>query len=294
MTIGPAAPCSVFHAGAFVRVMTPTSAPASTRTDDRFTPSAAELALLTRVIRQLARGHRLSPEDAEDFSQTVHLKLLERNYDVFQRFAGRSSLKTYLTVVVLRLLLDWRNSSFGKWRPTTAAIRLGDDAVRLERMIVRDRFSTTEAIETLLVQNGPNAAPALRDLAATLPLRPRRHLVSDEGLQNLAKSDFEDPIAAREQGETDRRIRAALGSALRQLSATDRQLILLRFCRACSMKAAGELLRTEPTLLYRRLYRALRTLRRKLEAAGVSGTRTIARRPSANRWLRANTLEESI
>ena len=274
--------------------MTPTSAPASTRAEDRVTPSPAELALLTRVIKQLVRAHRLSPEDADDFSQTVHLKLLERNYDVFQRFAGRSSLKTYLTVVVMRLLLDWRNSSFGKWRPTTAAVRLGEDAVRLERMIVRDRFSPSEAIETLVVQNGPQAAPALRDLAATLPLRPRRHLVSDEGLQNIARSDFEDPIAAREQGEIDRRIRAALGSALRQLSAADRQLILLRFCKACSMKAAGELLRAEPTLLYRRLYRALRALRRKLEAAGVSGTRTIGRRPSASRWLRANTLEESI
>src|SRR5882672_1376993 len=225
--------------------MTPISAPASTLAEDRFTPSPAELALLTRVIKQLVRAHRLSPEDADDFSQTVHLKLLERNYDVFQRFAGRSSLRTYLTVVVMRLLLDWRNSSYGKWRPTTAATRLGEDAVRLERMIVRDRFSPSEAIETLLVQNGPQAAPALRDLAATLPLRPRRHLISDEGLQNIARSDFEDPIAAREQGEIDRRIRAALGSALRQLSATDRQLILLRFCKSCSMKAAGEMLRTE-------------------------------------------------
>jgi RNA polymerase sigma factor (sigma-70 family) len=274
--------------------MTPTSQPSSTTTDDRFTPSPPELALLTRVIRQLSCAHRLSPEDAQDFSQTVHLKLLERNYDVFQRFAGRSSLKTYLTVVVLRLLLDWRDSSFGKWRPTNAAIRLGDDAVRLERLIVRDRYSTTEAIETLLVRNGPDAAPALRDLAASLPLRPRRHLVSDEGLRNLARVEFEDPIAVNEQGETDQRIRVALISALRQLSAADRQLILLRFCRACSMKAAGELLRTEPALLYRRLYRALRALRRKLETAGVKGTRTIECRPSARNWLSTNTLDQSV
>jgi len=284
--------CSVWRRGAFVWVMTPQPALHSTTADDRFTPSEAELALLTRVIRQLARSQRLSPEDAQDFTQTVHLKLLERNYDVFQRFAGRSSLKTYLTVVVMRLLLDWRNSSFGKWRPTNSAIRLGPDAVSLERLIVRDRYSTTEAIETLLVKSGPDGAAALRDIVASLPLRPRRHLVSDEGLQNITKVDFEDPVAAEEEGDTDRRIRVALVSALRQLSARDRQLILVRFCRACSMKAAGDLLRTEPTLLYRRLHRALKALRRKLEAAGVTGMRTIAYRPSATRW--ENAMEKSV
>ena len=272
--------------------MTPQPAHQSTTADEGFTPSEPELALLTRVIRQLARTQRLSPEDAQDFSQTVHLKLLEHNYDVFRRFAGRSSLKTYLTVVVMRLLLDWRNSSFGKWRPTNSAIRLGADAVALERLIVRDRYTTTEAIETLLAKSGPDGAPALRDLVASLPLRPRRHLVSDEGLQNMTKVDFEDPVAAREEGDADRRIRVALVSALRQLPAKDRQLILVRFCRVCSMKAAGELLRTEPTLLYRRLHRALKALRQKLEAAGVTGMRRIEYRPSANHW--ENAMEKSV
>ena len=73
-------------------------------------PTSAELTMLAEVIRGVARSHRLKPDEADDFGQTVHLRLLARNYDVFARFAGRSSLKTYLTVVVVRVLLDWRNA----------------------------------------------------------------------------------------------------------------------------------------------------------------------------------------
>ena len=70
-------------------------------------PTPEQLAVLDSVIRQAARAGRLQPQDAEDFSQSVHLRLIERQYDVFDRFDGRSSLRTYLTVVVRRLLLDW-------------------------------------------------------------------------------------------------------------------------------------------------------------------------------------------
>ena len=84
--------------------------------------SQAQFALLQRVIRSVARHHGLSPEDAEDFGQTVHLKLLERHYQVFDSYEGRSSLTTFLTVVVTRLLLDWRNATRGKWRPSASAI----------------------------------------------------------------------------------------------------------------------------------------------------------------------------
>jgi len=79
------------------------------------------LRTISQVIRQVCRTSRLRPEDQEDFAQSVHVRLLERNYDVIRRFAARSSLRTYLTVVVRRMLLDWRNANQGKWRPSAAA-----------------------------------------------------------------------------------------------------------------------------------------------------------------------------
>src|SRR5436305_14183551 len=95
--------------------------------------SAADLAMLTRVIRDVARARRLSPDDAAEFEQVVHVKLLERKYDVFSRFRGESSLRTYLTAVITRLFLDWRNSMYGQWRSSSAARRSGPSAGAPER-----------------------------------------------------------------------------------------------------------------------------------------------------------------
>jgi len=86
-----------------------------------YEPTPEELSLLDTVIRAVARARRLACGDFQDFAQTVHLKLLERRYDAFSRFRGDSSLRTYLTVVVTRILLDWRNARYGKWRPSAAA-----------------------------------------------------------------------------------------------------------------------------------------------------------------------------
>src|SRR5262245_9404414 len=109
-------------------------------------PTPAQLALLAQVVRNVAKVGRLSRDDAEDFAQSVQLKFLERDYDVLRRFEGRSSLKTYLTVVVRRLLLDWQDHAYGKWRPTATALRLGPHAVQLERLVNRDAFTATEAV----------------------------------------------------------------------------------------------------------------------------------------------------
>src|SRR6187401_2942400 len=110
-------------------------------------PSSSDLVLLGEVVRSVVRRGRLPPADAEDFSQGVQLRFLESGYEAFARFDGRSSLRTYLTTVVWRLLLDWRTAAYGKWRPSAAARRLGPQAVRLDRLLNRDGLTVDEAIE---------------------------------------------------------------------------------------------------------------------------------------------------
>jgi len=49
-----------------------------------------------------------------------------RLYDaLLAKFEGRSSLRTFLTVVIQRLFLDHRISAWGKWRPSAEARRGG-------------------------------------------------------------------------------------------------------------------------------------------------------------------------
>ena len=59
---------------------------------DTSAPSQEHLALWSQVVRNVARAGRLSHEDAQDFAQSMHVRLLERGYDIFWRFAGRSSM----------------------------------------------------------------------------------------------------------------------------------------------------------------------------------------------------------
>ena len=82
------------------------------------------LPVIDEVTLSVCRRHRLSGPEAEDFAAEVHLHFIERDSEVLRRFEGRSSLRTFLSVVINRLLLDYRNRLWGKWRPSAEARRL--------------------------------------------------------------------------------------------------------------------------------------------------------------------------
>jgi RNA polymerase sigma factor (sigma-70 family) len=240
--------------------------------------TSQQLALLEQVARDVA-GRQLPPQDAQDFVQSVHLRLLERNYDVFTRFAGRSSLRTYLSVVVKRQLLDWRNAHYGKWRPSAAAARGGEHAVYLDRLINRDGLSVEEAVHVAAGRPGSPSIAELRATASKLPRRRRRTSVSADVLDDVKADTFSDPVDAVERLNADRLIRIALVRAIRELSPEDRLLVRARYYRRMPMRVVGPALDRPPKLLYRRLERALRQLRAGLVAQGVTGPDSVASSP---------------
>lgn len=233
-------------------------------------PTPAQLALLARVVRTVARTGRLSPDDAEDFAQAVQLKFLERGYDVLQRFEGRSSLKTYLTVVVRRLLLDWQDHAYGKWRPTATALRLGPHAVHLERLMNRDTYSAVEAVQHVSAREGAPGLAELRRLVERLPRRPHRRMVPIENAP-VQCVEFDDLVASRDRQARDARIHRMLQDILLRLSPEDRQLLNLRYRENRSVPAIAELLRVDTKALYRRFQRVLKRIRMRLAELGVDG-----------------------
>src|SRR6516162_11738130 len=98
------------------------------------------LPLIDEVTAQLCRRHRLSSDESEDFKSDVRLHFRHRDFDPLRQFEGRSSLQTYLTVVISRLLLDHRNGLSGRWRTSTDAKRLGPSAIPIERLVAHDVF----------------------------------------------------------------------------------------------------------------------------------------------------------
>ena len=238
-------------------------------------PSQEQLALLSQLLRDISR-RRLSADDAQDFAQSVHVRLLERKYDVFQRFSGRSSLRTFLTVVLNRMLLDWRNETRGKWRPSAAARRLGPHAVGLERLLYRDGHSAHEAIELLLAQPSAPPVSALRAIIDQLPVRLRRRMLPDESLRDLRDTSVEDPIDAAWCRDRRRQVRSAVAKALRKLPPEDRRLLCMRYQQGKSVQSMAQSLDVDPRLLYRRFGRVLRSLRKAVDTDRMWGNGGLA------------------
>ena len=232
-------------------------------------PSSSDLVLLGEVIRGVVRRGRLLPPDAEDFSQSVQLKFLESGYDAFARFDGRSSLRTYLTTVVWRLLLDWRTAAYGKWRPSAAARRLGAQALRLDRLLNRDGLTVDEAVQVASL--APDALPyrLLRLIAERLPRRRRHIRVADDVLQLVAR-EFPDPIEARERAMKARQTRIALGQAFNHLNPEERRLMALRYRQSLTVREIANLLDVDAKRLYRTFDRLVGKLRRDMGAGGVT------------------------
>src|SRR5918993_5663749 len=68
----------------------------------------SNLTLIDQLVASVARRHRLTSADAEDFRSTVYVRLIQDDYATLRKYEGRSSLRTYLTSVIGRLLLDQR------------------------------------------------------------------------------------------------------------------------------------------------------------------------------------------
>lgn len=232
-------------------------------TSPPFRPSREQQALLERVLAETVRFGRLSREDGADFTQSVHLELLERDYDLLRRFQGRSSLRTYLTVAIRRMLLDWRNQQYGRWRPSAAARALGSAAIRLETLIYRDGCPVLEAVG-LAAAEGAASRETLEGLARELPVRGRRRHVSLDAASRLSAPDQPDAVEARERARERAGLRKALHGALQELSGEDRRLLRLRFQTGSTVRALAALVQVEPPVLYRRYDTLLKTLRTKL------------------------------
>jgi RNA polymerase sigma factor (sigma-70 family) len=230
------------------------------------TIAPADFAVLCDVIRAVARSSRLPKEDADDFSQHVHLRLLERDYAPVTVFAGRCALRAFLSVVVRRLLLDWRNSRFGKWRPSAAAIRLGDVAVMLDRLIHRDGHSDEEAISVLDGQLPELSVPVLRELLVKLPRRAKVRVVVPEDMEGVAANQFVDPVELEQAEDERRRAMATLRHAYARLPVADRRLLYLRFQEGLEISAIAVLFDVPAKPLYGRVKRLLRTLRQSIVA----------------------------
>lgn len=231
----------------------------------------ANRALIERSISHVCRRHRLSGAEGEDFASIARLALIEDDHARIRAFSGRSSLQTYLVVVITRLFQDWRNSQWGKWRPSAEAKRLGPLAVKLETMTVRDGLTFEQAIETLRTNHGATETRAeFERLVGRFPVRPGRSFTSDEILEYVpGENDLADSALNRAQAADAAAVATtALDESIRALPPQDRLILKMRFESNLSVADIATAMKLEQKPLYRRIDRLLLGLRKTLEEKG--------------------------
>lgn len=234
-------------------------------------PPPDVLQLVDRVARSVGRSRHLAPEDVDDFAQTVHLKVAADDYSVLRQFEGRSSLKTYLTVVAARMLKDWQNHRYGKWRPSAASERLGPLAVTLDRLINRDAVPAGDAVRTVAMCTGlPERA--VEHVADMVPRRHKRQMVGLDAADSRG-TDFVDPVASAEREREAAATRSLLARALADLPRDDAKLMVMRFVSGHAVSDIARRHDADAKGLYRRFERIRRDLRQRLQAGGLSGVR---------------------
>ena len=223
-------------------------------------PLSAHLATVNAAVAFVSRRKMLSPDEREELRSCVYLKLLENDCAVLRQFRGDSQLRTFLFVVVDRVLIDLRNAKWGKWRPSAAARRLGDAAVRLEELVGRDGLTRDEAEAVMRRDNEWPLDPALQRRLDQLPARPSRRFVDMDQVEGLCDA-CADPEARLIAAASDSR-RQTLRRVIADLDPTDRTLLRLRFNERLPVcRIAGQAGMTT-TAAYRRfdsIYRRLRT-----------------------------------
>lgn len=228
------------------------------------------LPVISRIVAQVTRSQS-SAHEGEDFKSYVHLKLIENDYRRLREFREHSSIETYLTTVIQRLLQDYRNAQWGKWRLSAAAKRGGETARLLESYWIRDGLPFEEVCELLANKHGVTSTRReLEAIAASLPVRYRRRSEGIEVLVTMPSPDTADRrVRAAERVAMRERAKRVLAAQCAQLPPTDALLVALRFQDGEKVPLIAAILRTEPKPLYERLHKLRRQLRRALEADGV-------------------------
>jgi RNA polymerase sigma factor (sigma-70 family) len=233
----------------------------------------ANLALIGRAVSFACRRYRLERDDAEEFASIVNLRLVDHDYAILRAYEGRSGFATYISIVVQRMVLDYRIHEWGKWHASAEAKRLGEPALELEKLLHRDGRTLDEALTALKPRHPAVTLASLQALAERLPARAAKR--RDVGIEHAetvaaARSDtVEEPLLAKERATASKKLSGVVSSVIDAMPDEDRLILQLRFEGGMTVAQIARALQLDQKLLYRRLETRMRELRGQLERLGV-------------------------
>ena len=231
------------------------------------------LPIADRIVGALARRHGLDKSNAEEFGSWARARIIENDYAMLAKFRGESSLSTYLTVCLAMLFREYRVAEWGRWRPSVAARRQGAVAIRLETLVRRDSLPLAQAGEILRTSGETKLTD--RELAGVLsklpmrgPLRPVQ--TGEPSFEPIDGARADDFVVLEESAAEGHAAHRALEGVLDELPAEDRVIVRMHYLEELSVADIARGLSLPQKPLYRRLERALKTLRAGLERVGIS------------------------
>lgn len=229
---------------------------------------------IRRLVRRECARLGLSADDAEDYESEVQLKLLQDDYAVLRQFQGRSSLKTFLSTVVVHEVQNVRVRIYGRWRLSAAARRLGELACRLEVLVYRDKLPLREAFQRIQAERHP--PPTQEELRDTFKQISRRaegrpvHApdVDPDDLQSTDSAD--DGVVAAEE-ESQRLTReATVRRSIARLDELPRVVLGMVVVRGLSVADVARAMQLDQKRLYRQIEQWKARLKGYLEDEGLS------------------------
>jgi RNA polymerase sigma factor (sigma-70 family) len=229
------------------------------------------LPLIKKVVTQTCSRCNLQKEEREEFLSEVQDKIMADDYAVLRKFEGKSSLKSYLAIVIKNQMRDFQDHLWGKWRHSEMAKRLGPVAMHLEKLL-RDGYTFNETVAILQTNHKVEMSwQELNEIAAKLPPRTPRHWEAEEVLESLPSTGDQPDSGIIEQEKKARRARVleALQKSLKTLPAEDQVILRMLLWNHLSVVEISKVLKLDDKPLYKRIQKIKEHLRREMERQGV-------------------------
>lgn len=244
---------------------------------DRDAAERLFLEQLDRIDRATAfacRRAALLDDAADDFTCWVRFKLIDQDYAIIRKHDPAANFAAFISVVIQRLLLDYRNAQWGKWHASAKAQRLGEVGVTIEAMIVRDGRTIDESMPSLRRRWPDLTRTRVEEIASMLPSRiGRPRAVDIEAAVRAVGADaasVDDGAFETERAQRAEHIGHVVRAAIRNMEEQDRTILRLHFEGKMSVAQISRILGVDQKRLYPRIKRSLSTLRRCLESEGIS------------------------
>jgi RNA polymerase sigma factor for flagellar operon FliA len=163
---------------------------------------------------------------------------------------------------------------WGKWHASAEAKRLGQLAVELEQLLLRDGRSVDEALVILAPKHDGLTRESLQSIASCLPDRAPRHrdvgLEKAESVAVTRPAEVEEPIFTNERRRASEKLSAIMSAVIERLPEDERLILQLRFEGGMTVPQIARALGLDQKLTYRRIERRMRDIRSELEQSGIA------------------------